>query len=136
MIVVDTNVLAYLWIPGERTAVARALVHADPDWQAPHLWKSEYTNVLVTLVRTGALTEHLAVQALDSSERQMTGNEHAVDPRAVLRIASTSGCSAYDCEFVALARHLGVPLVTADRRLAKAFPGEARLLESAVEGLP
>jgi predicted nucleic acid-binding protein len=32
-------------------------------------------------------------------------------------LAARSACSAYDCEFVALARDLDVRLVTADRRL-------------------
>lgn len=36
------------------------------------------------------------------------------------------GCTAYDCEFVALSQRLGVPLVTLDRALLKAFPRLAR----------
>jgi predicted nucleic acid-binding protein len=40
----------------------------------------------------------------------------------VLELASRSGCSAYDCEFVALAQDLEVPLVTNDRQILKAFP--------------
>jgi predicted nucleic acid-binding protein len=39
----------------------------------------------------------------------------------ILELAAQSGCSAYDCEFVALAMELGVPLVTADRHLAGVF---------------
>ena len=35
---------------------------------------------------------------------------------------ATSHCSAYDCEFVALALELEVPLVTADRQLLRSFP--------------
>lgn len=31
-------------------------------------------------------------------------------------------CSAYDCEFVWLARDLRLPLVTADRKVLDAFP--------------
>lgn len=44
------------------------------------------------------------------------------DGAAVLTLALDSGCSAYDCEFVWLARELGVPLVTADREVRNAFP--------------
>ena len=40
-------------------------------------------------------------------------------------MATISGCSAYDCEFVALAQDLGVRLVTADKPLLKQFPGVA-----------
>jgi len=35
---------------------------------------------------------------------------------------------AYDCEFVALAAGLGIPLITLDRKLARAFPDQAVML--------
>ena len=35
MIVVDSNVLAYLYLPGEYTSVAEALFEHDPNWAAP-----------------------------------------------------------------------------------------------------
>lgn len=41
--------------------------------------------------------------------------------RARARVAA-SPCSAYDCEFVALAADLTVPLVTTDKKLVKSFP--------------
>lgn len=37
-------------------------------------------------------------------------------------IVVDSNCSAYDCEFVALAMALGVKLMTMDAKLLKAFP--------------
>jgi predicted nucleic acid-binding protein len=46
----------------------------------------------------------------------------------VLRLSQESNCSAYDCEYVALAEFLDVVLVTADGKLAKAFPLRTRLL--------
>ncbi|HEV8408250.1 MAG TPA: hypothetical protein VGQ34_09990, partial [Sphingomicrobium sp.] len=49
--------------------------------------------------------------------------------RAVLEIAASSGLSAYDCEFVALAQSLAVPLVTQDRAVLKAFPDLAMTME-------
>jgi predicted nucleic acid-binding protein len=55
----------------------------------------------------------------------MAGGEHHVTSEAVLRLAMSSGCSAYDCEFVALAQDLGARLVTSDTELLRAFPGVA-----------
>jgi len=62
------------------------------------------------------------------AERLLQGREFAVDSAEVLRLASVSGCSAYDCEFVVLAEYLDVSLISADRRLVERFPGRGRLL--------
>jgi predicted nucleic acid-binding protein len=40
-----------------------------------------------------------------------------------------SACSAYDCEFVALARAQRVPLLTTDRQLLREFPNVAISVE-------
>jgi predicted nucleic acid-binding protein len=37
VIVVDTNVIAYLFLPGEQTAAARRTLQRDPRWAAPLL---------------------------------------------------------------------------------------------------
>ena len=50
MIVVDTNLVAYAVLPGERTADALALAERDPAWIAPALWRRELRNVLATLM--------------------------------------------------------------------------------------
>ena len=55
MIVVDTNVLAYLLIPGKFTESAEKLLTIDSEWAAPVLWRSELRNVLATYVRAGKL---------------------------------------------------------------------------------
>ncbi len=128
MIVVDTNVLAYLWLPGERTAAARALLEEDGAWVAPRLWRSEMRNILATYVRAGKLTLKRALEVAAAVEEQMRDSELDVETDGVLALASRSGCTAYDCEFVALAQVLETRLVTADRKLAAAFPERARLL--------
>ncbi len=42
MIVVDANVIAYLWLPDNRTAATERLLKKDSDWNAPFLWSSEF----------------------------------------------------------------------------------------------
>ena len=56
------------------------------------------------------------------------------DGERVLELAAVSGRSAYDCEYVAVAEALGVPLVTADRALESGFPGVAVSPESFMGG--
>ena len=58
----------------------------------------------------------------------LLAHEHAVDSRAVLALVAASDCSAHDCEFAAVAQQLGVPLVTMDAKLLKAFPATAMSL--------
>lgn len=128
MIVVDTNVIAYLYLPGDRTAAAEALCRKDSEWLAPLLWRSEMRNVLATQVRCERLDLASAQSIQAAAEQLLQGREFAVDSAEVLRLAAESGCSAYDCEFIALAEYLDVSLFSADRRLVEQFPGRARLL--------
>ena len=77
------------------------------------------------LVRSDVLPVDQALMIIEETERWMAGREYTVPSDQVLRLAASSGCSAYDCEYVALAQDLGVLLVTSDRQLLKAFPGTA-----------
>lgn len=123
MIVVDTNVVAYLLIGGERTSQARAAFLKDPEWAAPILWRSEFLSVLAGYVRQRALSTSDALALVQEACSLMEGAECAADPERVLGLVARSSCSSYDCEFVALAEELGVPLVTTDREVLAAFPG-------------
>ncbi len=125
MIVADTNLLIYLYVQGQRTQESEAVLQQDGLWAAPLLWRSEFRNALIGLVRTDALHLEKALAIIDEAERWMIGHEYSVVSRQVLELASRSGCSAYDCEFVALAQDLEVPLVTNDRQVLKAFPAVA-----------
>lgn len=122
MIVVDTNVVAYLFLETSWTPAAERLLKRDPDWAAPLLWRSELRSVLVSQIARRALTLDHATAIQHEAEDLLTRNEYEVTSRAVLALAADSGCSAYDCEFVALAEALGVRLFTADQQILKAFP--------------
>ena len=123
MIVADTNLVAYLLIPGEHGGAASAVFSKDSDWAAPLFWRSELRNVLALYVRTGHLALGGAIQYMQHAESLLATCEYEVPSAAVLRLAGESGCSAYDCEFVHLARELDAPLVTSDRKVLRAFPG-------------
>ena len=128
MIVVDTNVVAYLLLPGSQTAAAEALLEAKSTWAAPSLWRNEWRTVLCGSLRRGSLTLEEVIALQLQAETLVISHEEPVQSEAVLRLAASSGCSAYDCEFVAAAQQLDAPLVTADLALLKAFPALTRSL--------
>lgn len=130
MIVVDSNVLAYLYLPGEYTAVAEGLMEHDPDWAAPVLWRSEFRNILAGYMRRGKLTFEQAGALQSEAEDLLNGTEYEVDSPSVLELVRDSDCSAYDCEFVALAMKLGTRLVTMDGKVLRSFPGIAVALSA------
>lgn len=125
MIVVDTNIIAYLYLQGEHTTQAEAVLQKDAEWVAPSLWKSEFRNVLAFYLRQRHLSLEDAHAIMQEAELLLQGREYDVSSPRVLDLAAASRCSAYDCEFVALAQDLDVSLVTADKKILTAFPETA-----------
>ena len=125
MIVVDSNVLIYLYLPTEYTANAEALLERDPEWAAPILWRSEFRNVLAGYMRRKAITFDQACALQSEAESLLAASEFEIDSRAVLELVRDSDCSAYDCEFIALATQLNTKLVTMDKKVLRAFPKRA-----------
>ena len=125
MIVADTNLLIYLYVQGDRTEDSEAVLRRDTTWAVPLLWRSEFRNALIGLVRKEFVLLETAIAMVDEAERWLAGREYSVISRHVLTLSEHSGCSAYDCEFVALAQDLGVSLVTTDQQVLKAFPSLA-----------
>ena len=125
MIVVDTNLLAYLFLTGEHSTEAEQALRRDPEWAAPLLWRSEFRNVLAHYIRRGLLSVPEAGAIMDAATDLVRGREYQVVSHRVLSLTAASTCSAYDCEFVALAQDLGAALVTADRQVLDQFPDVA-----------
>jgi predicted nucleic acid-binding protein len=125
VIVVDANVIAYLYLPGDHTTKAERLLERDADWAAPLLWRSEFRNILAGCMRRKMISHTAALDIQSEAESLMAGAEHEVDSRQVLGLVRDSDCSAYDGEYVASAEMLGVELVTMDSKLRKAFPDRA-----------
>ncbi len=130
MIVVDTNVIGHLYLTSERSQQAEQALRRDPQWAAPLLWRSEMRNVLAFHVRRKLLSLEDACRIMEEAVSLMRGREYQVASQKVLALAASSGCSAYDCEFVALAQDLGVPLVTVDGQILRQFPACAFALEA------
>lgn len=122
MIIADTNLLIYLYIKGQRTAQAEAVLEKDPVWAVPILWRSEFRNTLVGLVRNRNLNLTDAIGIVSEAERWLAGREYTIVSHRIMNLAAQSNCSAYDCEFVGLAQDLGVALVTANRQILRSFP--------------
>lgn len=130
MIVVDTNIIAYLFLAGPRADHAEKLLRQDREWVAPLLWRSEFRNVLAGYIRREQLTIMEVAEIMRGAEAFMAGNEFAVASEHVFRLVAMSDCSAYDCEFVALAEDLQVPLVTVDSCILAGFPTVAVRLDA------
>jgi len=130
--VVDSNVVAYCWLNSPRTELAQAVRVQDGDWHVPVLWRSELRSMIGGYVRRSDLTLKQAGAVMQRIEAELQGNEHLVESDDVLKLLSTSDLSAYDCEFVALARALGTRLVTEDRAILRAFPRDALSMEAFV----
>jgi predicted nucleic acid-binding protein len=126
MIVVDTNVISYIFLPSqELTTTAQRIFRKDSNWVAPLLWRSEFRNVLALYMRRQQMSLAEAKIIMQDAEAMMTGFEHTIASVAVISLIDSSSCSAYDCEFVALAQELNVPLVTFDKKILVEFGGTA-----------
>jgi len=133
VIVTDTNLIAYFVIRDAHSELADAVFEADSVWVAPLLWRSEFCSALAKHVQHAGMSLDAALVALHSAEEIIGGREYRVSSEKILELAAQSRCSAYDCEYVALALDLGVPLVTADKQVLKAFPKTAVSLEKFVK---
>ena len=122
MIVVDTNVISYLYFPSNETELVEKLYQKDPVWSVPFLWRSEFISVGTLYLRKRILTYEAVKDAAQRAEELLWGYEEMVESEEVFPIILKSGCSAYDCEFVALAIRLNTYLITYDKKIISEFP--------------
>jgi len=122
VIVADNSLLVYFWLPSDFAELAEAAKHRDKVWASPILWRSEFRNVLAGYLRRKTLTEAEANAAYLNVQKDLGANEYSVPTERIIKLVLASDCTAYDCEYVALAMDLGVPMVTADKQVLSAFP--------------
>jgi predicted nucleic acid-binding protein len=122
VIVADTNLIVHLLLTGERTHWAQMILMKDSDWAAPLLWRSEFCNVLTNYLKKNLLDLLQVKGRMHEAINFMVDREYESNYSRVLELANKSNCTAYDCEFVALAYELGCPLITVDRQIREQFP--------------
>ena len=133
MIVVDTNIISYFYLNSDYSQIAEQTFIKDPLWSVPLLWKSEFRNVLTFYMRKKIITLPEAVEIFEFAEELFKENEYEINAMQVLSLSHSSGCSAYDCEFVNLAKDLNVLLVTQDKKVLHNFPETAMSMDQFLE---
>lgn len=117
MIVVDTNIIAYLLIDGKYTDSVIQLRKNDPDWIAPRLWLDEFLNILATSERHGVMSSQVADATLNLACEIMEGKSYDISAQRILSTSRRTGCTAYDSQYVCLAEDLGIQLYTFDKKV-------------------
>ena len=122
MIVVDTNIIVYLYIPSPHSQEVKELLRQDSKWAAPALWRSELINVLSTFMRRKDLTLSQSLEIFELAEQLLSRNTYSVAPLKVLEISQRTACTGYDSEFVCLAEDLQTKLLTYDTGILSKVP--------------
>lgn len=122
MIVADSNLIAYLLIPGDHSTRSESVLERDATWAAPLIWRSEFRNILTLYMRHQDMTLAQAQRTIGMAESLLQPNEFAVPSDLILELTADKAISAYDAEFVVLAKRLNVQLVTFDKALLRLFP--------------
>ena len=133
MLLVDTNVVAYLLIHGDHTEAAQELRRRDSDWRSEALLLVEFTNVLASSI--ASRQDERPPRAGLPWQRPSTlldGKLISIAHASALSMAVSYRVTAYDARFLALAQQLDRRLVTEDAKLRAAAP---KLTQSLADAL-
>jgi predicted nucleic acid-binding protein len=133
VIIVDTLIIASFWLPSEFSEAAIQALKKDPQWTAPFLWRTQFRNIVAARLRRREITLELGLKFLAGAETMLKGSEFFVPYGQVMEQVRRSNCSAFACEFVALAQDLNCPLITLDAQTIADFPKLAQHLTQFVE---
>jgi predicted nucleic acid-binding protein len=125
VIVAGADLVVSLFVEQSDTAIVERVFDRDSDWCAPLIWRSMFRTVLIERCRQGVASVDGAFAAIRAADSIFHEREFQPNGEHVLRLAMDSGCCPQSCEFVAVARDLGLTLVTADEELLRAFAGLA-----------
>jgi predicted nucleic acid-binding protein len=135
VLLVDTNVVAYLLIEGDHTTAARSLYRHDEDWRSEAFIIVEFTNVLAASIAARRMDLSLAQRFLTQATSLLHGKLTSIPHDLVLSLAVEYRVTAYDARFLALAQQLRMRLVTEDAKLRAAAPALTQSLAEAVANL-
>ena len=127
MTLVDTNVLISASFRIEDHEAAVDLITSRTDIVAPQLWRYEFLHVTTKQARLGKITYAQIGAALDYLLGHVLPDLHDEQLAGVVSTAQRHTCSGQDAVFLYWADTLNVPLVTRDRRLARAAPALTQL---------
>lgn len=122
MIVVDTNIIAYRFIQGDKTNLVLKAQDIDCDWIVPELWKHEFLNVLSTLTKNDLLEKKQAIEIYSNAYRILRRFEKPVSKNSALVCSIDFMINAYDAQYIVLAKSLGLKCLTEDKKVLKTFP--------------
>ena len=88
LIVVDTNLVAELYLGEDDPAIAERVVMRDPEWAVPMLWRYEFRNVLAGEMRCRRMTLDRAVRLSLLADARVRGREFIARSDLVLELVS------------------------------------------------
>lgn len=134
MIVADSSVVFALVVPRDAYhSLALAARRKDADWHAPDLCRSEFRSVAAGHLRRG---EPLSNVLAGAANAELAVQAHHVTDQEVFAVIHESPLSAYEAEYVALARRLGCFLVTTDKQVLDHYPNLAIRLQDFADAAP
>jgi predicted nucleic acid-binding protein len=122
MILVDTNIIAPLYVRSARSDAVTELFARDAVWRTEPLALIELSNVLITYERARYISATTARDCLGRAAAFLQPHLFRVSHQAALDAALHYRTTAYDARFLALADQLGSRLITEDARLRAAAP--------------
>jgi len=132
MLLVDTNIIAPLYVRSARSQPVAKLFARDAVWRTEPLALIELSNVLIAYERARYITAATARDCLNRAAAFLQPHLFRVSHQAALDAALRYHTTAYDARFLALARQLGVRLVTEDAKLRVAAPALTQSLAEAL----
>jgi len=132
MLLVDTNIIAPLYVRSAGSQAVAKLFARDAVWRTEPLALIELSNVLIAYERARYITAATARDCLNRAAAFLQPHLFRVSHQAALDAALRFRTTAYDARFLALARQLGVRLVTEDAKLRAAAPALTQSLAEAL----